>query len=211
MSWMSRALTRVCWILGSSVAWLMVYYLIVVRDVGSRTDFWSAERLMAYTAFVFAPAITFMPIAHKLRIPLYDLEAIIAWSTLAFVLTFVDPGSNPPMWMLLVFLVSLVMSLATVLTLLSYATGLRLFARRSQRYDFVRARREGYLGSIFCVGLLLLSFLNVLSVVSAALMGMIVLLLEIFLLSRGGQIGRVPRQPKERPILQVTDDLSFND
>ncbi len=160
MTWMSRALTRVCWILASVVAWLVVYDLIVVRDVGSRTDFWSPERLLAYAAFVMAPAITFMPIAHKLRIPLYDLEAIIAWSTLAFVLTFVDPSNSPPMYMLLVLLVSLVMSLATILTLISYATGLRLFARRSQRYDFVRARREGYLGSIFCVGLLLLRLLE---------------------------------------------------
>ncbi len=208
MTWMSRALTRVCWILASVVAWLVVYDLIVVRDVGSGTDFWSPERLVAYSAFVMAPAITFMPIAHKLRIPLYDLEAIIAWSTLAFVLTFVDPSDSPPMYMLLVLLVSLVMSLATILTLISYATGLRLFARRSQRYDFVRARREGYLGSIFCVGLLLLSFLNVLSLVSAALMGLIVLLLEIFLLSRGGQIGRAAHRPRERPLLQVSDDFS---
>ncbi len=207
MTWMSRALTRVCWILASAVAWLVVYDLVVVRNVGARTDFWSAERLVAYTAFVMAPAITFMPIAHKLRIPLYDLEAIIAWSTLAFVLTFVDPRNNPPMSMLLVLLVSLVMSLATILTLISYATGLRLFARRSQRYDFVRARREGYLGSIFCVGLLLLSFLNVLSVVSAALMGLIVALLEIFLLSRGGQFRRTERHARERPILTVSDDL----
>jgi hypothetical protein len=205
MTWMSRALTRICWLLASAIAWLIVYELIAVRDVGAQTDFWATDRLIAYGAFVLAPAITFMPIAHKLRIPLYDLEAIIAWSTLAFTFTFVDPGANPPMWMLLVFLVSLVMSLATVLTLLSYATGLRIFARRSQRYDFVRARREGYLGSIFCVGLLLLSFLNVLSIITAALMGMIVLLLEIFLLSRGGQLKR-PRRAQERPLLRVSDD-----
>lgn len=206
MTWVSRAMTRMCWLLASAVSWLVVYDLIVVRDAGSRVDFWSAERLVAYGAFVLAPAITFMPIAHKLRIPLYDLEAIIAWSTLAFVFTFVDPRNNPPMSMLLIFLVSLVMSLATILTLLSYATGLRLFARRSHRYDFVRARREGYLGSIFCVGLLLLSILNVLSIISAALMGLIVLLLEVFLLSRGGQIARVARRPEEIPAFLVSDD-----
>lgn len=207
MSWMSRLFTRTCWILASSLAWLVVYDLIVARDVGAQSGFWAPERLLAYGAFVFAPAITFMPIAHKLRIPLYDLEAIIAWSTLAFVFTFVDPRTSPPLWMLLVFLVSLVMSIATILTLLSYATGLRLFARRSQRYDFVRARREGYLGSIFCVGLLLLSFLNVLSIITAALMGMIVLLLEIFLLSRGGQITKSARRAPERPMLQVSDEI----
>lgn len=207
MSWMSRLFTRTCWILASGLAWLVVYDLIVARDVGAQSGFWAPERLLAYGAFVLAPAITFMPIAHKLRIPLYDLEAIIAWSTLAFVFTFVDPRTSPPLWMLLVFLVSLVMSIATILTLLSYATGLRLFARRSQRYDFVRARREGYLGSIFCVGLLLLSFLNVLSIITAALMGMIVLLLEIFLLSRGGQITKSARRAPERPMLQVSDEI----
>ncbi len=190
------------------LSWLAIYYLIVVRDVGSITYFWSNERLVAYGAFVLAPAITFMPIAHKLRIPLYDLEAIVAWSMLAFVFTFVDPRDSPSMPVLLMFLVSLVMSLATIFTLVSYATGLRLFARRSLRYDFVRARREGYLASIFCVGLLLLSFLNVLSVISASLMGLIVLLLEIFLLSRGGQIKRPDRRADDRPKFQIPDDLT---
>ncbi len=208
MVWMSRALSRVCWILASAISWMVVYNLIVVRDVGALTDFWSTERLIAYGAFVLAPAITFMPIAHKLHIPLYDLEAIVAWSTLAFVFTFVDPRSSPPLSMLLIFLVSLVMAVATVLTLLSYATGLRFYARRSQKYDFVRARREGYLGSIFCVGLLLLNFLSVLSIVSVALMGLIVLLLEIFLLSRGGQIQITARRRDERPILRVSDESS---
>ncbi len=204
----SRALTLICWLLASGIAWFGVYDLIVLRDVGSNQDFWANERLIAYGIFILAPAITFMPVAHKLRIPLYDLEAIIAWSTLAFVFTFVDPRDNPPMPVLLVFLVSLVMSLATILTLFSYAVGLRIFARRSQRYDFVRARREGYLGSIFCVGLLLLRFLDVLSATNAALMGLIVLLLEIFLLSRGGQLATRSRRSSTRAPLPLPDELT---
>ena len=183
---LSRALTRICWLIGSMIAWSVVYFLIVVQNVGTTESFWAPWRLVAYLAFIIAPAITFMPIAHRLRLPLYDLEAIIGWSTLAFVLTFVDPRTQPTLPMLLALLISLVISLATVLSLISYATGLRLFARRSQRYDFVRARREGYLGAIFVAGLLLLSFLKVLAFTNAALLGLIVLLLEIFLLSRGG-------------------------
>lgn len=206
MSKVIRALTLVGWLLGSGVAWTAVYYLIVVRGVGANENFWAHERVMAYVAFIVAPAVTFMPIAHRLRIPLYDLEAIIAWSTLAFVFTFVDPGKTPSMPVLLVFLVSLVMSLATILTLLSYAVGLRLFARRSQKYDFVRARREGYLSAIFCVGLVLLSVLHVLSAVNAALMGMIVLLLEIFLLSRGGQLRNRSRQVDGRARYPLPDE-----
>ncbi|HVX30689.1 MAG TPA: hypothetical protein VHA53_09440 [Nitrolancea sp.] len=183
---LSRALTQVCWLIGSVIAWSFVYYLIVVRDVGTSASFWAPWRLVAYAVFILAPAITFMPIAHRLRLPLYDLEAIAGWSTLAFVITFVDPESQPTLPMMLALLISLVISLATILSLLSYATGQRLFARRSQRYDFVRARREGYLGAIFVAGLLLLAFLKVLAVTNAALLGLIVLLIEIFLLSRGG-------------------------
>jgi hypothetical protein len=200
----SRALTRICWLIGSTIAWSVVYYLIVVRDVGTLASFWAPWRLLAYVAFILAPAITFMPIAHRLRLPLYDLEAIVGWSTLAFVLTFVDPQAQPTLPMLLALLVSMVIALATVLSLISYATGLRLFARRSQRYDFVRARREGYLGAIFVAGLLLLSFLKVLALTNAALLGLLVLLLEIFLLSRGGQTRtsvRVRDEPFELPEL----------
>jgi len=195
----SRALTRICWLIGSTIAWSVVYYLIVVRDVGTIASFWAPWRLLAYFVFILAPAVTFMPLAHKLRLPLYDLEAIVGWSTLAFVLTFVNPQAQPTLPMLLALLVSLVISLSTVLSLISYATGLRLFARRSQRYDFVRARREGYLGAIFVAGLLLLSFLKVLALTNAALLGLIVFLLEIFLLSRGGQT-RTPVRVRDEPF-----------
>jgi hypothetical protein len=183
---LSRALTQVCWLICSIIAWSLVYYLIVVRDVGTSASFWAPWRLVAYTVFILAPAITFMPIAHRLRLPLYDLEAIAGWSTLAFVLTFVDPEAQPTLPMLLALLISLVISLATILSLISYATGQRVFARRSHRYDFVRARREGYLGAIFVAGLLLLAFLKVLALTNAALLGLIILLVEVFLLSRGG-------------------------
>lgn len=166
------------------VAWLLVYDLIVVRNVGAIRSFWAPERLLAYVAFILAPGLTFTPISRALRIPLYDLEAIVAWSTLTFVITFFNPGSQPPLPLLLVFLVSLTMSLATVFTLLSYAVGFRLLRRRSKRYDFIRARREGYLAAMLIVGSLLLSLLHVFSTVNAALLALIVLLVEVFLLAR---------------------------
>jgi hypothetical protein len=187
---LSRAFMRVVLVLGAACAWALVYHLIVIRDVGHVAGFWAPTRLAAYAAFVLAPGLTFVPIARALRIPLYDLEAIAAWSTLAFLVAFIDPGTQPPLPVLLVLLVSLVMALATIFTLLSYAIGLRLFARRRQRYDFIRARREGYLASIFLVGLLLLSMLDALSRINAALLGLIVFLIEVFLLSRGGSSAR---------------------
>jgi hypothetical protein len=174
------------------LAWAGVYYWIVLYDVGGVTEFWRMDRLLAYATFVLAPLLTFAPIARLLRIPLYDLEAIVAWSTLLFVITFVDPGRMPPLPVLLLFLVSLTMSLATLFTLISYAVGFRLLTRRSQRYDFFRARREGYLISIFLVGCLLLHLLEVLTWVNGALLALIVVLLEVFLLSRGAWSGPQP-------------------
>ncbi len=178
--------------------WGLVYELIVVEDVGAIGDFWAPRRLLAYAAFILAPLLTFLPIGRAMRIPLYDLEAIVAWSTLAFIVTFIDPGDRPPLAALLLFLVTLMMALATIFTLLSYAVGLRLLTRRSQRYDFVRARREGYLLAMFVVGCLLLSSLDVLTYVNAGLLGLIVLLLEVFLLSRGAAPPE-PAAPETEP------------
>lgn len=174
------------------LAWGAVYQLVVVENVGTLRDFWAPQRVLAYAIFILAPALTFMPIGRLLRIPLYDLEAIAAWSTLAFVVTFTDPGRQPPLPLLLLLLISTTMALATLFTLVSYAIGFRVLTRRSQRYDFVRARREGYLGAMFVVGCLLLSMLGVLTGINAALLGLIVLLLEVFLLSRNAAAGRDP-------------------
>lgn len=192
---LGQIISRLLWLAAVITAWIVVYALIVIRDVGEIGDFWATDRLVAYAVFVIAPAITFIPISRTLRIPLYDLEAITAWSTLAFVVTFINPGSNPPLAALLTLLVSLVMALATLFTLLSYAIGLRLFAQRSYRYDFVRARQEGYLISTFLVGCLLLRTLEVLTIINAALLGLIILLIEVFLLSRGTPLERSAQEP----------------
>lgn len=166
------------------LAWVLVYYLIVADNVGAQPAFWSPARVVAYITFFLAPAVTFIPISRLFHIPLYDLEAIAGWSTLLYVVTFVDPGSRPPTMVLLLFLVPLTVSLATIFTLFSYAIGYRFLRRRSQRYDFVRARREGYLIAMFGAGCLLLKLLTVLTPVNIMLLGLIIVLLEVFLLSR---------------------------
>ncbi|HLI51429.1 MAG TPA: hypothetical protein VKU87_06505 [Thermomicrobiaceae bacterium] len=169
---------------GSLLAWALVYYLIVSDNVGAQHGFWSPARIVAYVTFFLAPAITFIPISRLFHIPVYDLEAIAGWSTLLYVVAFVDPGSQPSTTVLLLFLVPLTVSLATIFTLVSYAIGYRFLRRRSQRYDFVRARREGYLIAMFGVGCLLLKLLTVLTPVNIMLLGLIIVLLEVFLLSR---------------------------
>jgi hypothetical protein len=197
-----RTLGWVGLLLGAVISWVTVWTLIVPLDVGSEGAFFAPARVVAYIAFIAAPLLTFMPIARALLIPLYDLEAVVAWSTLLFVLTFINPGSHPPFPVLLLFLISLMMSLATIFTLVSYAVGYRLLTRRSQKYDFLRARREGYLAAMFLVGVLLLRLLDVLSIVNAALLALIIVLLEVFLLSRGDG-SRSPS--RSRSIEQVSE------
>lgn len=180
-----RILGWILLILAAIASWGAVWALIVPYDIGSVADFAAPQRILAYAVFILAPLLTFAPIGRVLRIPLYDLEAVVGWSTLIFVVTFFNPGDQPPLTMLMVFLLSLLMSLATIFTLISYAVGYRILTRRSQKYDFLRARREGYLISMFLVGMLLLHLLEVLTIVNGALMALMVVLLEIFLLSRG--------------------------
>ena len=180
-----RVLGWVGLILAAIAARAGVWVLVVPLDVGSVPDFFAPIRILAYLVFVAAPLLTFTPIARVLQIPLYDLEAVTAWSTLLFMITFIDPGGYPPFPILLTVLIALMMSLATIFTLVSYAVGYRLLTRRSQKYDFLRARREGYLAAMFLVGVLLLHLLEVLTAVNGALLALIIILLEVFLLSRG--------------------------
>jgi hypothetical protein len=190
-----RAILWITLALGAVSAWIGVWALIVTVDVGSQAAFFAPMRILAYVMFVAAPLLTFLPIARVFSIPLYDLEAVVAWSTLLFVITFINPGSSPPLPVLLMFLISLMMSLATIFSLISYAVGWRLLTRRSQKYDFLRARREGYLAAMFLVGVLLLSILDVLTFINGALLGLIIVLLEVFLLSRGGDSTATREQP----------------
>lgn len=171
-------------------AWYLAGLLIMVYDIGSEPDFWATERLLAYALFVLAPALTFTPLARLTSIPLLDLEAVVAWSTLLFVWTFVDPDRSPVLPALLLLLVPLTMSLATLLTLLAYLVGSRLAARYRRRYDALRARRQGYLAAMFISGCLLLHMLDVLSPVNAGLLALIVLLIEVLLLTRPGPTER---------------------
>lgn len=190
----ARVATVLLLVASAIAAWYLVYDMIVVRDVGSNPAFFAGERLLAYAIFILAPALTFLPIGRGLRIPLYDLEAVTAWSTLFFTIAFISPGQSPSLLALLLFAVALTMSLATIFTLISYAVGFRLLTRRSQRYDFARARREGYLGAIFVVGCVLLGALSILTAVNVAVLALIVITLEVLLLSWTGRPSRRPAE-----------------
>lgn len=163
--------------------WLTLGRLVVVSDVGAE-GLLSGTAALAYLLLFAAPAATFVPLRAWTRIPLYDLEGIAGWSTLGFILTFLRPASPPTMGQFLFFILALIVALATVGTLVSYLVGLRLYRHDRRRHDVVRARRQGYLAATFLVALLILHGIGTLTPTSGTLLLVLVVLAELFALSR---------------------------
>lgn len=177
-------------IVGSAIAlvliglmWLTLGRLVFVSNAGAEGMF-AAEAVLAYFLLFATPAATFVPLRARTRIPLYDVEGIAGWSSLGFILTFLRPGSPPSLGQFLFFILALTVALATIATLASYLVGLRLYRDDRRRYDVVRARRQGYLGATFLVALLVLHGIGTLTPVSGTLLLTLVVLAELFALSR---------------------------
>lgn len=177
-------------IVGSAIAliliglmWLTLGRLVVVSDAGA-DGMLSASAVLAYLLLFAAPAATFVPLRAWTGIPLYDVEGIAGWSTLGFILTFLRPGSPPSMGEFLFFILALTVALASIGTLVSYLVGLRIYRGDQRRHDAVRARRQGYLAATFVVALLVLHGVGTLSPTSGLLLLVLVVLAELFALSR---------------------------
>jgi hypothetical protein len=164
--------------------WVLLARLVLVNDAGSRTVLSGVGLLTCLLLFV-APAVTFIPIARWTHSPLYDFEAVAAWSTFGFTLTFLRPSDPPTMGQFLLFVVPLTVSLATVGTLLAYLIGLRVYRFGSRRGGAVRARRQGYLGALYVVALMVLHSIGTLTPTSGVLLLVILVLGEMFCLTRG--------------------------
>lgn len=172
--------------LGALLSWMMLGQLILVEDVGDRSAF-DPPRLLYYLLLLAAPMLTFVPLARWARAPFYDVEAIASWATLGFVVALVTPADPPTLGQFLLFLLPLTVALATVLTLVSYLAGLRVYRGDPRRHDFVRARRQGYLAAFVLVASMLLFSIGTLSPTSAVLLLVIAVLAEMFSLSRDSQ------------------------
>lgn len=184
MRTLARVAIAMAVVLAATVSWYLAGLLIVRYDVGSIAGFWTPERLVAYGLFVLAPAVTFVPLARLTRIPLLDLEAVVAWSTLLYVWTFVDPAQARGTPLVLLLFVPLTMASASVFTVCAYLLGARFALRRGRTYDPVRAHRQGYLAAMFVVGCLLLRMLDVLTPVNVGLLALIVFLVEVLFLAQ---------------------------
>ncbi|HCG30313.1 MAG TPA: hypothetical protein PLR44_00485 [Thermomicrobiales bacterium] len=166
-----------------SLIWITIGRLVAVTDAGV-DGMRSGRAIIAYLLLFAAPTATFIPLRRWTRIPLYDLEGIAAWSTLGFALIFLRPDSPPSMGQFLFFTLALTAALATVCTLASFLVGLRLYRHDARRYDVVRARRQGYLAASFVVALLIFHGIGTLTPTSGTLLLVLVVLAELFSLSR---------------------------
>ncbi len=176
-------------IVGGAVALVLIGLMwltlgrLVVSGVGAGSML-SGEAVITLLLLFAAPAATFVPLRRWTRIPLYDLEGIAGWSTLGFILTFLRPNSPPSLGQFLFFILALTVAMATLCTLGSYLVGLRLYQHDGRRYDLVRARRQGYLAATFVVALLVLHGIGTLTPTSGTLLLVLVVLAELFSLSR---------------------------
>lgn len=180
---MSRRLQTAIVTLGAVFSWAMLVQLVLVDDVGARSGF-DLWRLMFYLVLLAAPVLTFVPLARWAGAPFFDVEAVAGWVTLGFVVAFVEPADPPSLAQFLLFVIPLTVALATLATLASFLVGLRVYRNDHRRYDFVRARRQGYLSAIILVSSMLLFSIGTLSPTSAVLLLLIAGLAEMFAMSR---------------------------
>lgn len=166
-----------------AAGWLMIGWLIFVRDVGSY-GLVSAAGMSALILFFGIPVATFTPLTRRWDAPLYQLEAGIGWGCLAAVLTFVRPEQTPPTWQALALLAPLTVAWATLMAAGAYCVARRLTAAGA-RPAFVDARRRGYLAAIASIALVLLAGLGVLSPAVAVLITAMCIMLEVLYMARG--------------------------
>lgn len=165
---MMRHVHRALWALLCLNLWLFIGYMVFERNVGAE-PLLSGSALVTATAMLLAPWVTFLPIATRLGMPLFEYEAAVGWATLMFVVSFIPPDDPVSRGQFLVLLLPLTVAIASLAALVAFAVGRRLSNEPRSAADVVRARREGYFAGIVLVLMLLMQSLGVLSIVNAML------------------------------------------
>jgi hypothetical protein len=158
--------------------WGILGYLVIVANVGA-APLISPGRVAATGLLLFAPALTFGPLARRLGAPLYDIEGVVGWASCGYVLIFLAPRATPSLGQFLIFLLPLTIALASVCSLLAYLVGLRVLLGDPRAHDFVRARRQGYLAALCIVALGLLHGAGLLTPAIAVLLVGLAILTEL--------------------------------
>lgn len=180
---MNRSFSVGAYIAGTVFAWLTLGRLIVSADVAQQ-GVTSTEGLLTCLLVLVAPGATFIPLSHWAKAPLYDVEGMLGWGALTLTLAFLTPSNPPTLAQFLLFLLPLTVALATAAAFVSYLAGLRIYRDDPRRFDFVRARRQGYLASFACIALGLLHSVGTLSPATGTLLVAVAVLAEMFALSR---------------------------
>jgi hypothetical protein len=176
-------------------AWLALGWLVLIRDVGNAASpIWL--RAATVVLLLAGPALIFVPVASRLKTPYFDLEAIIGWATLGFVVTFLTPSEPVGRGLFLALVLPLVVCVATVATLLAYLCSWRAAVLWGGRPNFLRARRRGYLASITLISLTLLGAYGVLSLAAGLILVTIAILVEAFLVMRTEPTERQAASPR---------------
>ncbi len=159
---MPRLAKPLLWIFLTVNLWVLLAHLVVNRDAGGQTLF-SPEAALTSALLLLAPALVFLPIGSLLAAPFYDVEAILGWGTLGFVLVFFTPDALLSHEQFLALVLPLTVALASLTTLVAYAFVRRVRGTGDHAGNILQARRVGYLAALAMVTLALLSALDVLT------------------------------------------------
>lgn len=196
---MPRLVTQLLYVCTALMLWVALGYLVFWDDVGRR-ELLETRTILAFVLLLAAPAATFVPLSRWVAAPLYDVEGIAGWSFLGFMLAFAAPDDPLSLGQFVAFLISLTIAVASAASMIAYLVGLRVVRDSQRRRDFLRARRQGYLASFFIVSIIVLGSIETLTVTSAAMMLVIVVLAEMLALARTGKgllrAGIGPRRPR---------------
>jgi len=179
------------WVFGiiSGIAWAAWIYFLFIFEVGAIKNLWDPWRIVFYVLLLLAPAITFVPIALRLRWYLFAPYAVVGWAAFGFLLAFVQPpvtvltqrDSPLQVWY---FFLALFVVLTTILAPTAYLVGLRLLSSRTHQRDIVRAWREAGLLALYLVGMAIARNLGLITW-PIALLGLLFLtLVEALFLAR---------------------------
>lgn len=172
----------------AGVCWVALGWLLFQLDVGNYDNFWFPGRVLAYVLLLIAPTLTFVPIGRAVGMRSYPYWTLVSWVVFGFVFVFVpsDPsaGANHNLVPLALLLVSFFAVMLSVFMPMFYAIGLRVFSKRTVRYDYGRAWRE----AIFLAGyIILMAFLSAVhnfNNLTAAVMFLILVVVELLFLAR---------------------------
>lgn len=174
---MPRFAKLLLWVFLTVNLWVLLAHLVVNRDAGSQAMF-SPETALTGALLVLAPALVFLPIGSMLAAPFYDVEAVLGWGTLGFVLIFITPQERLSHEQFLALVLPLTVALASLTTLIAYAFVRRARGPRDHAGNLLQARRIGYLAALALVILALLSTLEVLTPFNGTLVIVVAVLSE---------------------------------